>query len=667
MKTLTLEYKSLEDIKRFSTQNKIVEEKNVLVQIFTSINQISFISSLTSFIKEIIPSVKIIGATSNGEISFDGINENSTIISFSIFDSTRIETSLIEHKNSSFDTGKNIINSFKNNTNNELKLIISFADGLNTNGEDFLRGISSVNDKVIVSGGLAGDPDFETTIVFTENGITTNGAVGAALYNQKLNIYTDYSFNWESVGKKHIVTKSKENRVYEISGMKTIDFYKYYLGDDIAKLLPAIGIEFPLVIQNDGVKIARAAISKNDDGSLSFAGNINEGSIVQFGHGDVQMIISKGLENVKSIIEQPIESIFIYSCMARKNLLKADINLEILPLREIAPISGFFTHGEFFYDCNNQNCQTQLLNQTMTILAISECDKTIEQITPNIFSSNPENINDMQLHRTQALSNLIEQTTKELEELNNNLEQKVQTEIVKNKEKDSMLQMMQSQTQLGEMLEMIIHQWRQPISAITSSVTSLQIYKESDILSDEILDKSLNDMLNFSEHLNSTIEDFRDLFKSNMKIENIDGKKLVKKSLTILKPLLKKKEINLIENYNCENNINVSIGLVMQVILNIIKNSIDILEERDINSPFIELKTSIDNDLWLLEIKDNGGGIPKDILPQIFKKRFSTKLNSHGTGLGLNMSKTIIETKLNGELSAKNSKEGAVFTIKLPL
>ncbi len=666
MKTLNLEYESKEQIENFILEHNFIYEENILIQIFTAVHDKEFILCLKKSILNLLPKASIIGATTCGEISNSGSLTNSTILSFSTFKNTKIHTEIIEHTTSSFHTGQSITKRLPYNQNEDLKLIISFTDGLNTNGEEYLNGISSINENIIVSGGLAGDNEkFLETFVFTQDGITNNGAVAAAFYNKDLKVFTDYSFNWEAVGKKHIVEKSDKNRVYQISGRTPVSFYEHYLGDDISRLLPAIGIEFPLVIKKDDVTIARSILAKHDDGSLSFAGNIPQGSVVQFGHGDVQMIINKGVDNVKNIIENPVESIFIFSCMARRALLQEDVNLEIMPLREIAPIAGFFTYGEFYHNCGDKMCHTKLLNQTMTIVAISEDTKSIEALTPNIFSHNPPHVNDAGLHRTQALSNLIERTTKELEELNQTLEQKVNEEVSKNIEKDSLLQMMQSQVQLGEMLEMIIHQWRQPLSAITSSISSTQVYKEMDMLTDEMLDKTLIDILSYTEHLNSTIEDFRELFKSNMSLEQLNTKELLSRSLTIINPILKKNSIELIEDYNSKSIVNVSIGLLMQVILNIVKNAIDILLEKKTKDPKIKFSTYDTNEYSIIEISDNGGGIPENILPKVFDKRFTTKHESVGTGLGLEISKTIVEKKSDGKLTAHNENGWAIFTISL--
>ncbi|MGB5866976.1 MAG: FIST N-terminal domain-containing protein [Arcobacteraceae bacterium] len=665
MKTFTHEYSSKELLETFIKNNYITNyTSDLLVQIFTSVNNKEYILYLKDEVLAFLPNAKIIGTTTNGEISINGSLTHSTVISISVFEKTKIKTALVSTRTDSFDNGKEIIKKFEQK--DDLKLLITFTDGLNTNGEEYLNGIASINNKVIVAGGMAGDySKFDETLVFNENEITNNGAVAAAFYSHSLNIHTEYSFNWETVGQKHIVDKADKNRVYKISGKTTVDFYKHYLGEDIDKLLPAIGIEFPLVQKIDGVNTARAVLTKHDDGSLSFAGNIAEGSEVQFGHGDVQLIIQKGLDNIKNIIKSPIESIFIYSCMARKALLKDDINLEILPLREIAPISGFFAYGEFFNKSTKANEHPQLLNQSMTILAISENSKKIEKITPNIFSSNDSD--DLGLHRTQALSTLIKRTTKELEDLNDNLHLRVKKEITLNEEKDNMLTLLHTQAQLGSILEMILHQWRQPISAITSTLSSVQVYKEAGILTDAILDENVESVLAYTEHLNTTIEDFRDLFKASDKNTNIAIDELITKSLTIINPIVKENQIKVTVDINIDNVIYVPVSLMMQVILNIVKNAIDVLKLNNVVNPAISIQAFQSTNNSIIKIIDNGGGIPANILPKIFEKNFTTKQGQDGTGIGLHMSKKIIETKVFGTLEAKNIEDGKVeFTITIP-
>lgn len=665
MKTFTHEYISKEILQKFVKDNYITNYNgDILIQVFTSINNQEYIMYLRDEILSFFPQAKIIGTTTNGEISHNGSVNHSTVVSISVFDKTKIVTQLQQGSESSFKDGQEIIRSFGNDS--DLKLLISFTDGLHTNGEEYLRGISSINDKVIISGGMAGDyAKFQETIVFTEKAITNKGSVAAAFYSSALSIHTDYSFNWETAGQKHIIEKSTKNRVYKISGMTAVDFYKHYLGDTIESFLPNIGIEFPLVLAIDGIKTARAVLSKHEDGSLSFAGNLDEGTTVQFGYGDVQLIIKKGIENIKNIIRSPIESMFIYSCMARKSLLKEDINLEILPLQKIAPISGFFANGEFYQRSEPPYSKPQLLNQSMSILALSENEEKIEKINPSIFTEHK--ITSANLHRTQALSTLIKRTTKELEDLNENLNKKVQEQIALNHEKDMMMTLLHTQAQLGSTLEMILHQWRQPISAITSTLSSIQVYQETGILTDDILDKNIVNVMNYTDHINTTIEDFRDLFKATNKNTNIAIDHFIKKSLTIIEPILKENKVEVDLDITINNIVKIPVGLMMQVILNIVKNALDILIKNQIRNPKISIKSFQKDNNNVIQIVDNAGGIPEDIIDKIFQNNFTTKAAGEGTGIGLNMSKKIIESKVKGTLTAQNSSDNkAVFTITIP-
>jgi len=660
MKTNILEYNSQEDLKSFIKLNKIKNDSSLLVQVFTSNNTKEFIKNIQSKLIQLLPDVKIVGMTTSGEISNNGLLDNSTVLSFTSFDNTKIETKIVKYNTNSFEMGKDIIKLF-DYKNSQLKLLISFTDGLLTNGEEYLDGIHSISKDIIISGGMAGDySKFEDTYIFNEKEIIRDGAVGVGLYNKNLNIHTDYSFNWETIGKSHTVTKSIKNRVYEIDNMSAVDFYSYYLGKDIAELLPAIGIEFPLVMKKDGITIARAILAKYTDGSLSFAGNIEEGSLVKFGHGDVEMIINKGNKNFKSISNKPIESIFIYSCMARKELLEKDVDLEIIPFTKLAPVAGCFTYGEFFQD--------KLLNQTMTILAISENNQIKKTNSKDLEPKNNqlESIKDSRFFRTQALSILIERTTKELETLNIELEKRVKEEVLKNQEKDKELQLRETQAQLGEMIEMIIHQWRQPLSAITSSVSSAEVYKETGLLTQKIIEDILKQIMTSSEHLNRTIEDFRELFKSSDSSTKVQQSVIVDKTLTVIGPIIFKNNIKLIKEYNEKIVIDVPIGLIMQVILNIVKNSVDVLLEKNIKDPIIKIVCYSTDEYNIIEVWDNAGGIPEDIIDHIFEKRFTTKGSEKGTGIGLDMSKTIMETKINGKLTAHNDGKWAVLTMEIP-
>ncbi|MEA3331355.1 MAG: FIST N-terminal domain-containing protein [Campylobacterota bacterium] len=347
MKTINTIYTDANDLVKFIEKNEIAKHENLLLQIFTGVCEVLFITKLISTLKREIPHIKIIGSTTDGEIIGSTILESSTVLSFSIFEDTKIATYYSDDINSGDEKAELFTEQF--DKTQKPKVAIVFADGLYTNGETFINILRKYDEKLIVAGGLAGDnAKFVETIVFTEDKIITNGAVFAFLCNDNLIVNTKANFGWKSIGKTLKVTKAKDNVVYEIENIKAVDIYKKYLGKDVAEELPKTGIEFPLIIKRNGLKIARAVLGKNSDGSLVFAGNLVVGDIVTFGYGNVETIINNGSEIYKDVCSNSVETIFIYSCMARKALMGENISTELNPLSKIAPLSGFFTYGEFY-------------------------------------------------------------------------------------------------------------------------------------------------------------------------------------------------------------------------------------------------------------------------------------------------------------------------------
>jgi len=367
MKSINTYYTDQATLRSFIEEEKIEDGSTLLIQVFTAHSDQEFIEKLLKNLTEILPKAVIIGSTTSGEIMNGEISTDKTVLSFTQFQHTTLQTATAIHQKDGFFSGQSLAETLMKD---DTKLIIAFADGLHTNGEAFLQGIHSINSDVIVAGGLAADnSEFIQTYVFTKESIITHGAVAVALSSTHLNVYTDYSFNWHSIGKELTITKVEENRVYTIDNRSAVDTYGHYLGEEMAKGLPAIGIEFPLIAIRNGMKVARAVLAKHDDGSLSFAGNLQQGDKVQFGYGDPLEILECSDDIFDGLKEKSSEAIFIYSCMARRNFMPDLIEQETLPLHQIAPSSGFFTYGEFF-----TSTKKELLNQSMTVVSLSEAD-----------------------------------------------------------------------------------------------------------------------------------------------------------------------------------------------------------------------------------------------------------------------------------------------------
>jgi ABC-type nitrate/sulfonate/bicarbonate transport system substrate-binding protein/signal transduction histidine kinase len=269
----------------------------------------------------------------------------------------------------------------------------------------------------------------------------------------------------------------------------------------------------------------------------------------------------------------------------------------------------------------------------------------------------------------------LQKLQNELVELNNSLKTKVEDAVNEIVQKDAYLLHQSRLAQMGEMLSMIAHQWKQPLSSISAMQISIRMALElqkydledekqrADFL--EFLHQKLDKIGAYTQNLSQIISDFSDFYKPNKKSE-----------LLLLNDVITK-ACNLVEDSMVVNHISVSLDLCskgvvklhenefMQVILNVCNNAKEQLVNTGIRYPIIKLKSYDEDGESILEISDNAGGVDESIMHLVFDPYFSTKLDKNGTGLGLYMSKTIIEDYHHGSISVRNDDEGAVFSIKI--
>lgn len=261
------------------------------------------------------------------------------------------------------------------------------------------------------------------------------------------------------------------------------------------------------------------------------------------------------------------------------------------------------------------------------------------------------------------------QLEKELAQLNETLEQRIKEEIKKNELSTQQLIEKSRLAQMGEMLSMIAHQWRQPLTAISATTNNLilKLLMQKN-LNKKTFEEELKLISGYSEHLSTTIDDFRYFFKNNKEKSKFNLEQLIFKSMDLIKNSLVQNDIDLRTKFNSSIDIVSYPNEIQQVILNLIKNAEDILLEKNKDKKVIEIETSKnDKGFATIKIYDNGGGIDENIINKIFDPYFSTKLSKDGTGLGLYMSKIIINDHCKGNLYAKNELNGVSFYIELPL
>ena len=266
---------------------------------------------------------------------------------------------------------------------------------------------------------------------------------------------------------------------------------------------------------------------------------------------------------------------------------------------------------------------------------------------------------------------------KEINKLSDNfliMQQKIKDRENENRQKDKQIFKSEKMASMGEMIGNIAHQWRQPLSVISTASTGMQVQKEYDILTDELFYESCNRINDNVQYLSKTIDDFRNFIKGDRIKIIFSMKDLIDSFLRLVEGSAKSNNISIILDIEDNLNINGYKNELIQCIMNIFNNSKDALIDNNKDNRFIFISGKEENNQAVIIIKDNAGGIPKDIISKIFDPYFTTKHQSNGTGLGLHMSYNLITEGMNGTLDAINTiyevKEkkytGALFTIKIP-
>ncbi len=257
-----------------------------------------------------------------------------------------------------------------------------------------------------------------------------------------------------------------------------------------------------------------------------------------------------------------------------------------------------------------------------------------------------------------------EQYLKQLEKLNASLEEKIKKAVEENQKQQELLHQQAKFAQMGELMSMIAHQWKQPLNTISLQIQTTYVKKQLGKLKDKDIENCFNETQEKIKSMSNMLHNFSQLFKPKSQKHIFPLEEIIQKVVSIVKPMLDEEKIGL--DLDIEKNIKLNsypeeLG---QVILNIITNAKDALKESVKEDKYIKIQAKkLDNKIQI-SIEDNAGGIPEEIIDKIFDPYFSTKSNVE-KGLGLYMSKIIVENYLNGEIFAENTEQGAKFIILL--
>lgn len=625
----TINNELLFDIINFEIFKK---EKNILIQVFSGQEKETF-ELIVKTIKKVLPNAICIGCTTDGEIDGHLVYTKHTTISISVFEATKIKVDFVQNEDS-YIIGQEITKKLcKKNT----KLIILFADSYFTNGERFLEGIENINNEVMIAGGMAGDNgELKKSFITYEGKVYNKGVVGVSLNSDILQVQNDYKFNWNPIGIEHTIDEVVGKRLYKIAGITPYDFYKKYLGKDVANSLPLSGIEYPLVLEKNGLLVARVAVNKHEDGSISFAGSFKKGDKVKLSFGNVETILEDSLDNY-SKINKNAQSFYIYSCMARRRFMPENIKFELEPFAAAANSSGFFTYGEFYHN----NGHNELLNQCLTVVSLSE---TKEIKKDKVFKSALKQTQNLKyLSTIKALSHLIDESSKDFVKQAASLE----------KEKKYSKRLVQMQKHF---INHTVHETNTPLSVIMSAVELHKMeYGENKYLSH--IEAAMKNMSNIYDDLSYLVtQDQVNYPKFMLNIVDV-----IRSRVEFFTPLAKQVRLE-IDFEPKEKIVDISFNetRLQRIIDNNLTNAIKYSHE---NSKIL-LKLQIENNFCLFSI------ITKSLMieepDKIFNEYYREAVEEKGFGLGLKLVKEICEED-DVQILIDSTQEETIFVYKFKL
>ena len=253
----------------------------------------------------------------------------------------------------------------------------------------------------------------------------------------------------------------------------------------------------------------------------------------------------------------------------------------------------------------------------------------------------------------------------ELRELNSSLELRVDEAVRSKREKEKMLIQQSKMAAMGDMISMIAHQWRQPLNQMSYVLMNIESSYEYKEMTPQYMDEKVKEGTKLLEYMSHTIDDFKNFFRPDKERTDENVSEVVANSIALIKKSFDAHEIEVITEYQCERNMMLYRNELIQVLLNLLSNAKDALVIAEVENAVVRVTVSEREEAVVIEVCDNAIGIDSDIIDKIFEPYFSTKNEKNGTGLGLYMTKTIVEEHLNGTIVVENIDPGVCFKIIL--
>ncbi|CAA6809558.1 MAG: Histidine kinase [uncultured Sulfurovum sp.] len=679
MRQLVHYYYHQERLVTWIKENKILSNKRLLVEINFPDSDKGKLKKLLNVLSNLLPNATIVGMQSFTSFVNHRVTDINPqpVISIMQFENSSISTEVIDlsqEYNPLTPLNFSKLEKHLQANTKALKVLSS------NNEEESSNQINDIGEKFghlkVFGGGATSKVQNEKyTFVFHNNIIYKKALIFIFMHGENLNVELFQASDWKPISKKKVITKVEGNSILTLDNSLALDIYKKYFPN--IKEDPSVALQVPLYISKNNISTTGHILDIDfSNQSLKMAQKFTEGDIVQLSIGNYDSMMNRTEEIHDFLTNTPAQALWIGASIAYEAGFRVPIIHYISNIKETDQIFGYSTSQEYF---NTENQPNTYHNHTFVMAAISESNSdyiklseststnigTFELANKNLYSIMHKTSSEL-TQLTENLENIVEQRTKELETFNAELQMKIKNAVRKEKRQNAIMNQQSRLASMGEILENIAHQWRQPLNTVSWIMNDTLIKAQlgrADEVNLEELAKKVNNSIQF---LSETVEDFRRFVDHSDMAQTFNIKKTIQSTIMLIKETLIKSDISI--DLDCPEDVKYK-GYendFKHVIMNLINNARDAMEENKIEGGHISIRVYHKKDELIIAVQDNAGGIPKKILKNIFEPYFTTKHKSKGTGLGLYMSKNLIE-KVKGNLEAFSIlNKKTTFIITLP-
>ena len=339
-----------------------------LIQIYFAESNRTHLAVIASFLGSRFPSAVIVGASTVGEVAHGRSMIHQTVIGFTFFESSDISVIAADCSGGNeysvgADMGQHI-----NDRATDIAGVLLLSTPLSIDASALLKGLETALDDYPVFGGGAGDyAAMKNSLVFSGSEQFDKGAIAVIFSGSDLHIESKTYLGWRPLSRPMRVTQVDGLRVLRVDDQPAFDVYHRYLGLSADDHFFLNALEFPFLLEREGILLARVPVTADEQGALQFVADIHEGEVFRIGYGDIDLVTQDAREIHHSMKQFCPQAVFLYTCGCRRFLMQDAVELETRPFEDIAPTFGFYTYGEFF-----GSSDLTLLNSTMVAVGIRE-------------------------------------------------------------------------------------------------------------------------------------------------------------------------------------------------------------------------------------------------------------------------------------------------------